>query len=59
MEIHVNELSLPGEDNWTKAFNSCSEYYQKAIDPTLSKEVQTKHKEIWFAQRRCLELGIY
>ena len=45
MEIHVNELTLPGNDAWTNAFNSCSESYKKAMDTSLSEEEREEREE--------------
>lgn len=59
MKIHVNELHLEGDDNWTQQFNLCSEYYQKWNDESLSKEEQDKYGKLWFEERQRLELGIW
>ena len=57
--MHINELTLPETDNFSKAFNQCSEWYMKAIDESLSKEERDEARDIWFHQKQCFELGIY
>ena len=56
---HVNEIKLEGVDRWTKQFNLCSEYYQKAIDKTLSEAERKKYLDKWLEERQRLELGNY
>lgn len=57
--IHINEITLNGEDQWTKQFNLCSMYFKKSIDESLSKEERDKNSKLWFEERQRLELGIY
>jgi len=56
---HVNEIHLDGEDKWTKQFNLCSDYWQKAHDESLSDEERKNYSALWLEERQRLELGIY
>ena len=56
--IHINDIKLPGEDEFSQRFNAISDHWQKAHDESLSEEERNEHLDIWFRQRQCLELGI-
>lgn len=56
---HVNEFHINGNDTWTNAFNSCSDWFLRSIDQSLTEEEREEAKEIWFQKRQCMELGIY
>jgi len=59
MRIHVNQIFLDGEDNWTLAFNHCSALFQKANDPSNSEEERNEYWKEYIEARQRLELGIY
>lgn len=59
MEIHVNQIFLPGEDNWTVAFNHCSALFKKANNPSISEEERNEYWKEYIEARQRLELGIY
>lgn len=56
--IHINEITLEGDDDWTKQFNKCSSYWQKAFDNSLSEEDRELNFNMWMEERQRLELGI-
>jgi len=56
--MHINEIKLPEDDDFSRAFNACSDLYIKAHDKNLSKEERDEYLELWFQRRQCLELGI-
>lgn len=57
--VYIHNIKLEGEDRWAKAFNECSELWQKAKDSTLLEE-ERKNAWVEFIQKRqCLELGMY
>ena len=59
MILHINEIKLEGEDRFTKQFNKCSDYFQKAFDKSLSEEEREENFNMWFDEKQRLELGIY
>lgn len=59
MILHINDIKLEGDDDFTKQFNSCSDRWQKSKDENLSDEERKEYLEQWYHQKVCLELGIY
>lgn len=37
MEMFLHDLKFEGEDDWTKKFNECSDYFQKFQDESLTE----------------------
>ena len=56
---HINEITLIGDDEWTKSFNRCSEYFQKAFNNTLDESVQKENFNKWVEERWFLEMGYF
>lgn len=56
---HINEITFKGEDNWTKQFNKCSEYFKKAFDESLTEEERKFAWEDYTHERYMLESGSY
>ena len=57
MALHINDIKLDGDDEFTEQFNKCSDYWQKSRDESLSKEERERNFELWFEERRAL--GLY
>lgn len=58
MNIHVNELKLKGEDEFSNKFNHCSDLYAKATDETLDEETRDQAMKDFISARIRLEQGI-
>lgn len=55
---HINTLHLDGDDNFTKNFNTCTDYYLISIDDNRTQEERDKASKDWFQLRQAMELGI-
>lgn len=59
MEMFLHDLKFEGEDDWTKKFNECSDYFQKFQDESLTEEQRDYYWDLFWDNRQLLELGIY
>ncbi len=58
MEIHVHELKLTGDSEFSKKFNQVSEAYSRWRDAKVGTEEKEKLKEEYYSMKYCLEMGM-
>lgn len=59
MTLHINEIKLEGEDEFSTQFNLCSDLFAKARAEGLTDEERNKAWDEYFSAKYCLEQGLY
>lgn len=57
--LHVNEIKLSGDDDWTTQFNLCSDLFKATFDEDKTEEERNEAWKLFIAERQSLELGQY
>jgi hypothetical protein len=55
---YVHEIKLEEETPFAKAFNVCSELWQRSQDENLSEQERKEAGEEWLTRRQQLEMGM-
>lgn len=53
----IHEITLPGEDEFSKRFNYVSWLFSKATDETLPEDKQKYYQDEYFTAKLSLEQG--
>lgn len=57
-QIHIHQITLPSNDEFSKRFNYVSELFAKYQDESLSEEEKDKAFEAYFHAKFALEMGM-
>lgn len=57
MKKYVHEITLPGDSEFVKKFNYCSELFGKAMDNNNTQEERDKYWDEFLIERYRLESG--